>query len=174
MTVRTRVTSHEVQRLEFPVDQTYDEFRDRYERAVPAFDASRWGDVDPRDLDWATVQANADAAAPRGFLLYLRNEVDLVMRLAGHPERCTSYLMGNHTIAERMYRHDHAVMLYAPLRTQIHEDPDGQVWFTIDRPSTRFASFDDPRIAEVGVELDHKVADLLTALDVDSTAILRA
>ncbi|WP_433782157.1 hypothetical protein ACQPX6_19865 [Actinomycetospora sp. CA-101289] len=125
MTHRTHVIAHEVQRLEIPVDQGYDEFRDSYERAVPAFDPARYADLDPQDIDWATVRATTDADAPHGFLLYLRAEVDTIMRLAGHPERCTSYLMGNHTIAERMYRHDHAVMLYAPLRTQIHEDRDG-------------------------------------------------
>lgn len=174
MTDRPRVVAHEVHRLEVPVDLSYDEFRDRYERAVPAFDPNRFADLTPRDIDWATVQAITDADATHGFLLYFRNEVDLMMRLAGHPERCTSYLMGNHTIAERMYRHDHAVMLYAPLRAQIHEDRDGGVWFTIDRPSTRFGSFDDPRITEVGVELDHKVADLLAALEVDASTVLRA
>ncbi|RZT84918.1 hypothetical protein EV383_1776 [Pseudonocardia sediminis] len=174
MTGRAHVVAHEVQRLEIPVDLSYDEFRDRYEQAVPAFDLQRFADLDPSRIDWATVQATTDTAAPHGFLLYLRAEVDLIMRIAGHPERCTSYLMGNHTIAERMYRHDHAVMLYAPLRTQIHEDREGAVWFTIDRPSTRFASFDDPRITEVGVELDHKVADLLGALGVDASAVLRS
>lgn len=174
MTDRPRVVAHEVHRLEIPVELSYDEFRNRYERAVPAFDLDRFADLDPREIDWATVRAITDADATHGFLLYLRVEVDLIMRLAGHPERCTSYLMGNHTIAERMYRHDHAVMLYAPLRTQIHEDRDGGVWFTIDRPSTRFGSFDDPRITEVGVELDHKVADLLAALEVDASAVLRA
>jgi hypothetical protein len=40
------------------------------------------------------------------------------MSLAGDPARCTAYLMGNHTIAEQMYRHDPSVMLYAPLRKQ--------------------------------------------------------
>lgn len=90
------------------------------------------------------------------------------MRLAGHTERCTSYLMGNHTIAERMYRHDRAATLYAPLRTQIHEDHDGAVWFSVDRPSSRFASFDHPDVNAVGVELDHKLGELLAFLGVPS------
>lgn len=36
-----------------------------------------------------------------------------------HDRRCTTYLMGNHIVAERMYRHDSGVMLYAPLRVTI-------------------------------------------------------
>jgi hypothetical protein len=169
---RTRIVAHEVHRLEIPVDLTYDDFRDRYEQAVPVFDVARYAALD-HNTEWASVQAMTDADAPHGFLLYWRTEIDLVMRLAGHHRRCTSYLMGNHTIAERMYRHDHAATLYAPLRTQIHEDPAGGVWFSVDRPSTRFASFDDPRISEVGVELDHKLADLLAVLGVDAPAALR-
>jgi uncharacterized protein (DUF302 family) len=72
--------------------------------------------------------------------------------------------MGNHTIAERMYRHDPGIILYAPLRTAIHEDADGTAWFSVDQPSTRFASFGDPAITTVGLELDHKLAALLEHL----------
>jgi uncharacterized protein (DUF302 family) len=86
------------------------------------------------------------------------------MRLAGDSPRCMSYLMGNHTIAERMYRHDQGIMLYAPLRTAIHEDAGGTTWFSFDQPSTRFGSFGDPAITEVGLELDHKLAALLEQL----------
>jgi hypothetical protein len=88
------------------------------------------------------------------------------MRLAGDSPRCSSYLMGNHTIAERMYRHDPAIMLYAPLRTTIHEDAAGTTWFSVDQPSTRFASFGDAAITEVGLELDRKLAALLEHLGV--------
>lgn len=49
------------------------------------------------------------------------------MRLAGDTAKGTFYLMGNHTIAERMYRHHPAVMLYAPLHTMIWDSrPTGQ------------------------------------------------
>jgi uncharacterized protein (DUF302 family) len=81
--------------------------------------------------------------------------------------------MGNHTIAERMYRHDPAVMLYAPLRTLIHEDTDGATWFTIDQPSTRFRSFGDPAITQVGLELDHKLTALLEHLGAPVPPALR-
>jgi hypothetical protein len=74
--------------------------------------------------------------------------------------------MGNHTIAERMYRHNAGVMLYAPLRTAIYEDRDERVWFSIDQPSTRFSSFGDPEIGTVGVDLDDKVARLLDTLGI--------
>ena len=171
MTDRSTVVAHEVRRLEIPVEQPYDAFRDRYEHAVPAFDLERYATLDP-STDWATVQAMTDHDAPHGFLVYWRTEIDLIMRLAGHPRRCTSYLMGNHTIAERMYRHDPLTTLYAPLRTQIHEDHDGTARFSVDQPSTRFASLGDDRITEVGIELDGKLAALLSALGVPAPSVL--
>lgn len=88
------------------------------------------------------------------------------MGVAGHDRRCTTYLMGNHVIAERMYRHDPGILLYAPLRTTLYEDHDGQLWFAVAQPSTRFASFGDPEIAAVGAELDGKLADLFATLGI--------
>jgi hypothetical protein len=54
----------------------------------------------------------------------------------------------------------------APLRTMIHEDTNGTAWFSVDQPSTRFSSFGDPAITEVGLELDHELAALLEHLGV--------
>jgi hypothetical protein len=46
----------------------------------------------------------------------------------------------------------------------VREDGDGTTWFSVDQPSTRFRSFDDPAITDVGLELDHKLAALLEHL----------
>jgi hypothetical protein len=96
------------------------------------------------------------------------------MRLAGDRGRCVEYLMGNHTIAQKMYRYNPAVLLYAPLRTAIVEDADGTTWFTVDQPSTRFSSFNTPQISTVGIELDHKLAALLEHLGASVPAGLTA
>jgi hypothetical protein len=89
-----------------------------------------------------------------------------VMSLAGDSAPCTAYLMGNHTIAEQMYRYDPSVMLYAPLRTVIYVDAANRTQFAVDRPSTEFASFASQPISQVGIELERKLAALLGALDV--------
>jgi hypothetical protein len=169
---QTRAVAHQVTRLEIAVEEPFDEFRQRYEQAVPAFDVSHYGDLDPRNTDWDKILELTAQQAPHSFVIYWRAETDLIMRIAGHSSRCTSYLMGNHTIAERMYRHSPGVMLYAPLRTSIYEDAENRVRFSIDQPSTRFSSFGDSAIAEVGLELDQKLGQLLATLDLVAPAEL--
>jgi hypothetical protein len=94
------------------------------------------------------------------------------MSLAGDRGRCVEYLMGNHTIAQKMYRYNPAILLYAPLRTAIVEDADHATWFSVDQPTTRFGSFNTPQITKVGLELDHKLAALLEHLGAPVPAAL--
>jgi Domain of unknown function DUF302 len=159
------VVPHTVNRLVIEVAGSFDEFRARFEEAVPQIDPSAIPDFVERRAPWDEVVAAAAEAAPHGFLIYWTAAATELMALAGDRGSCVSYLMGNHTIAERMYRHDPAVMLYAPLRAAIYADGDGRVRFAIDQPSTVFDSFGTPEITKVGYELDKKIAALLTALD---------
>lgn len=158
--------AHEVVRLSIDTGLSFDDFRTSYERAVPSLDIDRFSGLTSEQVDWDTVLAATAENAPHGFIRYWSSDVASLMRLAGDTGSCTTYLMGNHTIAQRMYTHDPAVMLYAPLRTAIHQDRQGVSWFSIDQPSTRFASFGSADIAKVGLELDAKLADLLSFLDI--------
>jgi hypothetical protein len=157
-------TSHQVDRLTIRINDSFDGFRDRYEQAVPKFQSARFDSLVERGVDWQTVLEATAQNAPHDFILYWSHDFTSLMRLAGDRGRCVEYLMGNHTIAEKMYRYDPAILLYAPLRTAIVEDADGVTWFTVDQPSTRFASFNSPEIAAVGIELDRKLAALLAIL----------
>jgi hypothetical protein len=80
--------------------------------------------------------------------------------------------MGNHTIAERMYRHDPGVMLHAPLRTLLYAGPEGTV-LAVDQPSLLFGSYGNAAITAVGVELDGLLATLVDLLGGDVPAALR-
>jgi uncharacterized protein (DUF302 family) len=152
-----------VTRLSVPVPGVR-EFQSRYEQAVPDLPLAAIKDLVTRQVPWSEMVDFIEGFAPYGFLIYFRNDVHPVMQLAGDPQDCIAYEMGNHTIAERMFRHDPRAMLYAPLRTVIWEDIDGDAWFTVDQPSTQFGSFGIPEVAEVGIELDQKLAKLLEAL----------
>jgi len=164
--------SHQVDRLTIHIDDSFDGFRNRYEQAVPVFQSERFGSLVDRGVDWQTILQATAENAPNSFILYWSHDFTSLMRLAGDPGRCVEYLMGNHTIAEKMYRYNPAILLYAPLRTAIVEDADGATWFTVDQPSTRFGSFNAPQITKVGIELDHKLAALLQHLDAPVPAAL--
>ncbi len=77
---------------------------------------------------------------PRWAFIYWRSDLTPLMSLAGDPARCTAYLMGNHTIAEQIYREDPLAMLNAPLRTAIYEDTANRTRVAIDEPRMVFAS----------------------------------
>jgi Domain of unknown function DUF302 len=143
------------------------EFQKLYEQAVPANPVNEIAALVGRGASWPEVIDAHAEFAPHGFLIYWRNDVHGVMQLASDENDCIAYLMGNVTIAEQMFRHDPRVMLYAPLRTVIWEDAQARAWFTVDQPSTQFASFGFPAVSAVGVELDRKLAELLEALRVE-------
>ena len=154
-------TSYSVTRLTVDVPCSFEHFRGQYEQAVPPEPSEKVDALIAQGAPWSVMNDLIASAAPFGFLIYWKNDAHKVMRLAGDTAEGTSYLMGNHTIAETMYRYQPAVMLYAPLHTMIWNSPDGATHFTFDRPSDQFGSFETPAITAVGMELDHKLAVLL-------------
>jgi Domain of unknown function DUF302 len=156
--------SHVVNRLVIDADTTFDDLRGRYEALVP--------DIDPDALRALLEKGDLDEVVrytaqrtPHTFARFWTLDPTPMMRLRGHQTETITYMMGNNVVVETMYRHDPAVMLYAPLRVAIYTDSGGATHFSIDQPSTRFASFGDPRITEVGLLLDSKLAALLQLLD---------
>ena len=156
--------SHLVNRLVIDADAPFDDLRRRYESLVPDIDvAALTALIEMGDLD--KVKRYTAEHTPHTFARFWTFDPTPMMRLAGQHNQVITYMMGNNVIVETMFRHDPAIMLYAPLRTAIYEDSAGATHFSIDQPSTRFASFGDPRITEVGLQLDSKLAALLQLLD---------
>lgn len=156
-----------------PLPDAFEQAVSRFEAAVPAYPIRNFHALIRRPVAWSELLELADANAPWGFMTYWRNDIGAVMDLAEYSSRCVAYLMGNQTIAEKMFRFDPRVMNYAPLRTTITQKPDGAVNFTIDRPRAQFGSFSDRRIAQTGVELEHKLAALITHLGGNAPAELQ-
>lgn len=168
MTRRSSVVEHLNRRLQIALPDDYDRARSRYETLVPVVDLAAYGAAS----DWDEVIALAKHQAPHGFMRYFSTDVTTAMTHSGSAWRACEYLMGNHTIAERMYRHDPAVMLHAPLRTLLYAGPHGTV-LAVDQPSLLFDSYHNPEIAAVGRELDGLLATLIELLDGDVPAQLR-
>jgi hypothetical protein len=159
-------TTYTVRRLTVSVAAVR-QFQRSYEEAVPDAPFEEVAELVRQGAPWSQMLDLIDARAPNGFLIYFRNDVHPVMQAAGDRADCISYLMGNHVLAERMFRHDPRAMLYAPLHTVIWEDLDGGASFSVDQPSTQFSSFGIAAITEVGIELDRKLAKLLDVLGVE-------
>jgi hypothetical protein len=157
--------------LDLPVEQSYDDFCRRFESAVPPFNRDHAAEFIERQAPWSEVAAEVAASAPNDFLIYWKLDITPLMSLAGNTRRATEYLIGNHVIAETMYRHDPAVALYVPLRCAIYESGEG-TRFTIDQPSTTLSSLGRDEITQVGIDLDHKLAKLLDALGLEPPAAL--
>jgi hypothetical protein len=160
MSTANTVIEHPARRLVVALPQPYDAARERYETIVPEVDLARFYQM----ASWPATLELAEINAPHGFMRYYRS--DLTAAMAGSPSlwQATQYLMGNHTIAERMFRHEPSVMLHAPLRTLIYADADGDTKFAVDQPSLLFGSYGNPDIAAVGDELDALLARLITLL----------
>ena len=152
-----------VNRLDIRIQQSYDDFIRRFEGAVPMLNRERAVALVERKARWSEVAADAAASAPHDFLLYWKLDLTPMMSLAGNRWHATEYLMGNHVIAETMYRHDPAVSLYVPLRLAIYDSEEG-TRFTTEQPSSTLSSLGRPEITRVGIDLDRKLAALLSAL----------
>ena len=118
-TSATQATPYPVTRLTVDVPRTFEDFQGQYEQAVPPMPGEEVDALVARGAPWSEMNALISGAAPLGFLIYWKNDVHSVMRLAGDSARGPSTSWATHTIAERMYRHQPAVMLYAPLHTMI-------------------------------------------------------
>ncbi|GAA4836672.1 hypothetical protein GCM10023201_26950 [Actinomycetospora corticicola] len=153
------VTTHEVERQDVVLPGAFDDVVAAFERLVPPIDVAALESAET--WDQAVALTNG---APQGFLVYWRVDVGAGTAGSAFSGRAVAYLVGNHVTAERMARHDPQVMLHAPLRMLIHDDPQGATHLVVDRPSSYFSSYGNAAISEVGGELDDAVERLLEAL----------
>ncbi|MET0704400.1 MAG: DUF302 domain-containing protein [Mycobacterium sp.] len=167
-TAATTSTTHVVTRLNISTTMPFDAFCDALELAAPRFQQAPIDDIVRRGGSWDEILVAVAQNAPNGLMIFSSLDDTALMAPAGHRTRVTAYLIGNHTIAERMFRHDPLTLLYAPLRMLVHSDDAGHAVLSLDQPSTLFGSLSDPRIAAVGRELDDKVRGLLHAMGIEA------
>src|SRR5271167_63749 len=120
------ILPHNVNRVIIEADCSFAEFRDRYESTVPMLDSEKVKALAASGKPWPEIVAEVNASTKCGFFIFWKMDVMPMMRVAGHSGECVEYLMGNYTIAERMFKHEPSVMLYAPLRTLIHTGKAGR------------------------------------------------
>jgi hypothetical protein len=169
VTATNTAVEHPSRRLIVHLPRPYEEARELYETLVPEVDLARFGQM----TTWQATLEFAAINAPHGFMRYYRGDVTAAMAGSASFWKATHYLVGNHTIAEGMFRHDPAVMLHAPLRTLIYADPDGDTKLAVDQPGLLFASYHNPDIETVGYRLDYLLALLIIDMGGDLPSELR-
>jgi uncharacterized protein (DUF302 family) len=152
----------------------FDEFLTAFEAAAPAFDPVPMQRIVESGGTWDDVRAKVAENAPNELMVYAKIDATPLLGGAGHAVKAVEYLLGNHVIAETMFRHDPKALLYAPLRVLVHSGPDGNAVFSMDQPSTAFGSLGIADVTEVGRSLDRKVANLLRVVGVDAGEALGA
>ena len=162
------VTAHSVERLTVPLGLPYAEALTRFEQLVPAAPMEKFLAED----SWDAVKALLDAT-PVGFVHYGKIDTfPMLVAPIGITRQSVQYFAGNHTTAADMFRSEPRVELYAPLRLLLHADDEGSAVLSTDRPSDLFGSFGDPRLTEVGRQLDGKLAAIFEGLGVRPPATL--
>jgi uncharacterized protein (DUF302 family) len=154
-------------RVDIDTGVEFEQFLTAFEEAAPAFDPGPVQRIVESGGTWDDVRAAVARNAPNELMVYAKIDGISLLRLAGHPVKAVEYLLGNHVIAETMFRHDPKALLYAPLRVLVFSDPDDNAVFSMDQPSSAFGSLEIAEITEVGLSLDAKVANLLRVIGVD-------
>src|ERR1700758_5502089 len=160
MTSRSTVIDHPDRRLLIALPEPYDSARQHYETLVPEVDFARFFQM----ASWQATLDLAEINAPHGFMRYARMDVTALMASSPSFWKATQYLMGNHTIAERMFRHEPSVMLHAPLRTLLYADADGDTKLAVNQPGRLCGSYVNADIAAAVAERDALLAGLIEPL----------
>ena len=159
---------HDMTRVDIATGMAFDEFVAALEKAVPPFSAPAIQRIVAQGGNWDDVRAAVTKNAPNELMIYAKIDATELLEVAGHRTRAIEYLIGNHVIAEAMFRHDPKALLYAPLRMLVYSDADGNAIFTMDRPSDAFGSLGIAEVTKVGEGLDRKVVNVLRIAGVDA------
>ena len=173
MMTEVRREDHSMTRVDIATNVAFDEFVTALEKAAPPFDPEPMQRIAAEGGTWDDVRRVVAENAPNDLMIYAKIDATTLLGIAGHRVRAVEYLIGNHVIAETMFRHDAKALLYAPLRMLVYSDVDGNAVFTMDQPSAAFGSLGIPEVTKVGEGLDDKVSNLLRVAGVDAADAFR-
>jgi uncharacterized protein (DUF302 family) len=159
---------HGMTRIDIDNGIPFGHFIAEFEEAAPLFDPTTLERIVATGGNWSDVRAAAAENAPNELMVYAKIDASGIFTIAGHDTQAIEYLVGNHVIAETMFRHDPKALLYAPLRMLVYSDADGNAVLTMDQPGPAFGSLGPAEVATVGKDLDRKVVNLLRVAGVDA------
>src|ERR1700728_4681146 len=143
MTVGFHREQHGMTRIDIDTGIPFAQFVAAFEKAAPPVDRTTFQRIAKAGGDWDDVRAAAAENAPNDLMVYAKIDASDFLAVAGHRTQAIEYLVGNHVIAETMFRHDAKALLYAPLRMLIYSVPTAtrcSRWTSPARPSAASAS----------------------------------
>jgi hypothetical protein len=144
------ITPRTVRHVQIATGRPYQQFREEYETAVPAFDRLEAIGVITSGAGWAGIESLSRNTAVHGLVSFFTFDPSPVMKLNGSTRRGVTYLSGNIVEAEKGFRVDPGCFLYLPLRVVISEAADGTAVLGADVPADLFATFPGSEMAQVG------------------------
>ncbi|WP_431279447.1 hypothetical protein [Leifsonia poae] len=160
-------------RIEIVADVPFETLRRAFEEEVPPLDEELFRRLVDAGAEWRQFAQAAAGNGIHSFVVFWRDYPGDIMRAGGSDRPSASYLIGDYATAARMFRHDPGVMLYAPLRVELHVDRVGKTVLSVDQPSSHLVSFGNNKITQTGYELDRMLGDLIEELGLPRPSVLR-
>jgi len=166
-------TDYQATRVRMHANTRFEAFVAALEQAVPELSQADAVARLAEDGDWSGFTRGLQWEAPSGFVRVWSWSPSELMRHAGNSTPSALWLIVNHAIGARLFRHDPAAMLYSPLRVEAHAAPDAGTIVSFDVPSARLRGFGINKVTQAGAELDRALGDLLEDLGLPRPAALR-
>lgn len=175
---------YQAKRVRLVASVRFEALVDAFEQAVPALsDADALARL-AENGDWSGFVRDLAWESPSGFVRVWSSRPGELMRQAGSPVPSVVWLLVNHGIAARLFRHDPSAMLYSPLRIEAHAavqaGPSGSAGpaasgtvVSFDVPSAQLRGFEVNKITQAGAELDRALGDLLEDIGLPRPGALR-
>ena len=160
-------------RVRLHTNARFEAFVAAFEQAVHELsqtDALARLDEDP---DWSGFARGLQWESPSGFVRVWSWTPSELLRHAGSATPSAVWLIVNHGIGARLFRHDPSAMLYSPLRVEAHAAQDAGTIVSFDVPSAALRGFGINKVTQAGAELDRALGDLLEDLGLPRPAALR-
>ena len=104
MTVGFHREQHGMTRIDIDTGIPFEQFIAAFEKAAPPVDPTTLERIVKAGGDWDDVRAAAAENAPNDLMMYAKIDASGCFGVAGHSTQAIEYLVGNHVIAETMFR----------------------------------------------------------------------
>ncbi|GAA4172004.1 hypothetical protein [Gryllotalpicola koreensis] len=168
-----RITEYTARRIELVTNARFEALVAAFEGAVPELtDAAALARL-AEDGDWQSFTRALAWESPSGFVRVWSSRPGELLAAAGSGRPSAVWLIVNHAIGARLFRHDPATVLYSPLRLEAHAAADAGTVLAFELPSARLRSFGTNKVTQAGAELDRALGDLVEDLGFPRPGALR-